>query len=78
MKKIFILTKVDLKIGFGAISAKPFSKRELAVKEMVEEYKLQLKKVGDINDYEHDCGHNSYAYINNLFYWDIFEEEIYK
>lgn len=44
MKKIFILTNVDLKIGFGAISAKPFSKRELAVKEMVEEYKLQLKK----------------------------------
>lgn len=78
MKKIFILTKVDLKIGFGAISAKPFSKRELAVKEMVEEYKLQLKKNIGISDYEHDCDNNSYAYINNLFYWDIFEEEIYK
>ncbi len=78
MKKIFILTKVDLKIGFGAISAKPFLKRELAVKEMVEEYKLQLKKNIGISDYEHDCDNNSYAYINNLFYWDIFEEEIYK
>lgn len=75
--KIYILTKVDMEIGFGAIDAKPFSSREDAVKTMVEEYYIQLKKCGKLDDYEHDCDNNSYAYINKKFYWDIFETEMY-
>jgi len=74
---IYTLAYNDIKLyGFGTTSVRTFTKKKDAIQVMKEEY---LKKCEEFRIAEREKEKNytdNYAYIEFMYYWDIFETEI--
>lgn len=73
--KIFVVTFNDCVVyGLGTASVKVFTNKEDAYRYMEAEY---LEKCEKEKPCPTDCQlEDNYAYISDMYYWDIFEEEI--